>query len=261
MNTFLVNTYLPTLSTNCHISEFNNKNHLDANKYIAGNDNVGLSNFFDSILNDTNCKNSFDKFFVLLYLRSLCLGSQLKFKINKETTMSLNIFNILQKLLNEVEKPLPNYDYKDLSIKFKLPSKLYHTNFLSFLYDIIEDIYIKGNLENYKSISLSDQLKILKDIKKDIIIDIKKHVKNNQKKYSLIDIDDDIGFTNNKFSFYDNSAFFILKFFYRTNIASLYNKLYHCCQKLLLSYNDFCNLTPSETNIMLAIFKKNNNIK
>jgi hypothetical protein len=261
MNTFLVNSYIPTLSTYCHLAEFNNKNYIDVNKFIAGNDNVGLSDFFDNFLKEHQCNNAFDKFFVLLYLRSICIGSSLKFKIDNETTMSLNIINILQKLINSVESPLPDYFYKDLKIVFKLPDKLYHSNFISFLYDIIYDIKIPNSLEEYKALSSINKFKIIKNLKKEIIFDIKNHIKSNQKRFNLIDINEDIGFKNNKFSFYDNSAFFILKFFYRTNITSLYNKLYHCCQKLSLSFMDYCSLTSSETNILLAIYKKNNNIK
>lgn len=258
MNDFLIKTYQPSLSTYSYLKEFNNKNYLDVNKYIAANDNEGLSYYYNGI---NNSSNVFDTFFSLLYLRSLCVGSKLKLQLNKETTLSINLLNILQRLIDNTQQPLADFTYKDLIIKFNLPKLLYHTNIISFLYDSVKDMQIQNSLNNYPELSENQKLLILKNLKEEIIIEIKKHIKQNQINYNLVYVDEITDFNNYRFSFYDNSAFFTLKFFYKSNIPSLYNKLYHCTQKLNLSFNDYVNLTPSETNILLTIFKKSNNIK
>ena len=196
-----------------------------------------------------------------MYLRSLCVGSKLKLQLNKETTLSINLLNILQRLIDNVQQPLIDFKYKDLIVKFKLPKLLYHTNIISFLYDSVQELQIQDSINNYTDLKENQKLLILKNLKEDIITEIKNHIKQNQIKYNLVYIDDISDFNNYRFSFYDNSAFFTLKFFYKSNISSLYNKLYHCTQKLNLSYSDYSNITPSETNILLTIFKKSNNIK
>lgn len=258
MNDFLVKTYQPTLSSYSYFKEFNNKNYFDVNKFIAANDNEGLSLYFNSLYNSSNV---FDNFFSLIYLRSLCVGSKLKLQLNKETTLSINLLNTLQRLIDNPQRPLIDFNYKDLTIKFKLPKFLYHKNIISFLYDTVEELKIQNNIENYYELQEGQKLFILKNLKEDILLEIKKHIKQNQIKYSIVQLDDIENLNNIIFSFYDNSAFFTLKFFYKSNISSLYNKLYHSTQKLNLSFNDYTKLTPSETNILLTIFKKSNNIK
>lgn len=260
---FLINTYQPTISSFCSVNELNNKNYLDINKYIAGNDNNGLSLFFERYLDTYKVKNSFDKFFMLLNLRLLCVGPTIKLQPNKQSTITVDLKNILQRLIDNIETTIPEFTYKDLKITFQLPKKLYYKNFLVFLLDIVSDLKIPNSVENYLNLSDKEKLYILKTLKKEIIESIKDHIKLNQKKYKLIDIDidEEMGFKNYVFSFYDNSAFYTLKFFYKSNVGYLYNKIYQCIQKLNLNYSDYCNLTPSETNIMLAIYKKSNNIK
>lgn len=258
MNDFLISTYQPTVSSYSHLREFNNKNYLDVNKFIAGNDNEGLSNYFNNIYKSDDI---FNKFFSLLYLRSLCVGSKLKLQLDKETTLSVNLLNILQRLIDEVQQPIANYEYSGMVIKFKLPSLLYHTNFVSFLFDVVHDLHIDNSINNYNILSEKQKLLLLKNLKQDIIMDMKNHIKQHQIKYHLVQLDTEDNLNNYKFSFYDNSAFFTLKFFYKNNISNLYNKMYHCIQKLNLSYNDYLNLTPSESNILLTIYKKSNNIK
>jgi hypothetical protein len=258
MNDFLIHTYQPTLSTHSYLNEFNNKNYFDVNKFIAANDNEGLSYYFNSLYKSDNI---FDTFFSLLYLRSLCVGSKLKLQLNKETTLSINILNILQRLIDNPQQPLEDFTHKDLTIKFKLPSRLYNNNIITFLFDSINDLRIDKNIENFKELNDKQKLLIIKNLKQEIILDIKNHIKERQTRYSIVQLDDITDFNNYKFSFYDNSAFFTLKFFFKNNISHLYNKLYHCIQKLNLPYSDYLGLTPSETNILLTIYKKSNNIK
>lgn len=260
MNTFKIKTYQPSLSSFCYLNEINNKNYLDINKFIGGNDNNGLNLFFNSLLEKKNF-NIIDNFFALLYLRFISVGSEFKVKIENNTVITVNLLNILERLLNNIQQPIPEFKYKDLSVKFKLPKQLYHDNFIVFLYEIIDDFTLENHVSNFNELSEFKKINILKNLKKSLLNDLKDHIKKNTINYKLIDIDEDIGIKNYTFSFYDNSAFFTIKFLYKNDITSLYNKLYFCVQKLNLTYNDYCNMTPAESDILLVAYKRNNTIK
>lgn len=261
MNSFKINTYQPTVSSYCYINELSNKSYLDINKFISGNDNVGLNLFLNVLTKNLTSKTNFDKFFALVYMRLVSLGPKVKLQSNKESVVTINLMNVLQRMLDNPQIALPDFYYKDMVIKFKLPSDLYYSNFLIFLLDIIDEITITNNLNNYKTLDKNKRFNIIKHFKKDILNNIKKHIIQNQNNYKIIETEEDIGFNNFKFSFYDNSAFYTVKFLFKTNISIIYNKMYHSLQKLRLNYEDYNNMTPSETNILLAIYKKSNNIK
>lgn len=257
---YLVNTYQPTLSSNIFLKELTNKNYLDINKYIASNDNEGLSNFLNDQLGLKDF-NIFDKFFALIYLRLLCISPTIKLSIQKDSILTINLTKILQRLLDNIQEHIEDFYFKDLQISFKLPKNLFYSNFLLLLLDIIEDIKLKNNSIDYKNFTPNKKILIIKSFKKEIIKEIKNHIKEKQNYYKIVDLEENIGLDKYNFSFYDNSAFFTLKFLFKNNLTSIYNKLYVCSQKLNLNYDNFCSITPAETNILLTIFKKSNNIK
>lgn len=261
MNEIGIKTYVPTLSSFGYVKELNNGDIFIINKLINFKDDVGLSKFFDKFL-DKNFTCNFDKAFAIINLRSLCVGEELKMVSREEnkpnTTIKLKLISILTRLLEDQQQPLPDFKYKDLTINFKLPSKLYYSNFIEFLKDIILDLHV-DNI-GYKNLSEKEKTELFLKLKKDIIIRIKSHLKINQKKYKIFTLDSSV-LSKTVFSFYDNSFFYFIKFLFKNSLSTTYNKFYHCCQKLNISYTDFCKLSPAETDLLLAIFKKNNSIK
>jgi hypothetical protein len=266
MKDYKLKTYIPTISSFCYAPEIKNRELIDINKFISSNDDKGLSMYLESLIEDCNLKNSFDKVFCLMNIRMVCKGNEVKLQISKPgealSTLTVYIISILGRLLDNIQGNLPDYENEDLKIKFNLPKKLYHNNFPSFLFDIVEDLTVKGTIENYKELSDTNKKQILLKLRKEIITDIKEYIKNNQIYYNIIKLDDSsIDFAKKTISFYDNSKFYLLKFLFKSNISSTYNKLFHCCQKLNLTYSDFLNLTSSETDLLLTIYKKNLSIK
>jgi hypothetical protein len=196
--------------------------------------------------------------FCIINLRSYSVGDEIKL-IDKNTNVNLNIDlkNILDKLLNFNIKPLDDWRLNELHIKFKLPKKLYYNNFVELLMDIVED-FDTGSGLNYKELSKKEKLKILSRLKKNLILEIKEHINNNSEKISIADLE---SYSDTTFNFYDNSVFEYVKFLFRSNIVSIYTKFYICSQKLNMQFSEYNNLTPSETDLILAIYKDSNSIK
>lgn len=256
MSSLSIKTYIPTLSSYAYCSEIKNIDFLNINKLINLNDDDQLQKYLNSFTSQN--LNSFDNLFCILNLRVLCIGDEIRL-LDRETNVNINIDlkNILDRLLGNVIKPLDDFNVENIKIKFKLPSKLYYSNFIEQLVDITQNFYINEDID-YSDLTLKDKLKILSRLKKVYILKIKEHLNKCSEKYKIADLEN---YTNTTFNFYDNSVFEYVKFLFRVNISSLYNKLYICSQKLNLSYSDFNSLTPSETDLLLAIYKNSNSIK
>lgn len=263
MKSLKIKTYTPTLSTFKYTREIKNSDLIQINKLINYKDDKGLSQLLESYV-DKSITCNFDKAFSLINLRSLCVGEELKFitrdKGKPSVTVKLNLTAILKRLLENEQLPLIDFEYKDFKIVFKLPVKIYYSNFIVFLNDIVTSLIV--NNENILDGKTNrERLEILNKIKPDILKEIKNHIKVNQLKYKIIDINVSNPFLNSTFSFYDNSFYYFIKFLFKIGLSSIYNKLYFSCQKLNIGYSDYCNLSPIEIDLLLAIYKKNNSIK
>ena len=258
---YKIKTYIPTLSSYCYINEITNKNYIDINKYISANDNEGLSLFFESLL-DESVKNTFDKLFVLIYLRMLAVGNELKLKYTEgsDFTASLSVMldSLLKRLLEKPEANICDYVKDDLIIKFKEPTKLYYKNIIELYIDIIKDISIPNNIRDYKTLKPEFKRNIIGRLKDEYINDVKIHLNTNSSQYALTKVEDKDIFHIN---IYNSSPIKLLKLIYKNNISSLYLKLYHSIQKVNLTYSDFCSMTPAEVDLLLTIYKSANNIK
>jgi uncharacterized protein YkvS len=258
---FKIKTYIPSLSSFEHLREVNNKDLLLVSKFFSSNDDEGACEYLDSLLPIKDI-SSLDKFFILLCLRSTCIGDQISLKINTTgqppATLKVSIKEVIKKLINVQLQKIPDFIKDDLCVKFKIPTKLYYKNLLFLLFDIIEDITVKEKLRSIRLMSEKEKISIIKKLNKDILKDIKQHIANNTQ---IIDITKIENFNNLKICFTNNLAFKIIKIFFSQNISNLYYKLYHSTQKINLSYESFLSITPAEADLLLTIHKTVNNIK
>ena len=98
-------------------------------------------------------------------------------------------------------------------------------------------------------------------LKKDILREIKEHVHNCKTKYPVLNLDTEDFKLKREISIYDNTCLNFIKFVFKSSIPNLYNKMYHTCKALGVGFNDYNNLTPAETDMLVAIYKKSNSIK
>jgi len=260
---YKVKTVVPSLSSVVYLSQLNNKDLIVINKYISSNDDQGLANYFEDLLKDYNYKTNLDKFFALLNLRMTCVSNELKIKSNVGTvpmTFKIVIRNILLKLIENGEFNLKNFRSEGLEIVFKSPSTLFFKDYIDFLYQVIESIKIE-NKETFNGLNKGDRYKIILSLKKEVLNEIKSHIRDNQQTFNMINLEVDNLSIKKDITFLDNSSFFFLKFVFKNNISNLYSKMYSVCKTMNMSLNDYYNLTPAETDVFIALYKKSNSIK
>lgn len=261
MNNFKVKTYVPSLSTSIYVEEITNNNYLIINKFISSNDDEGLGNYLNNLYPELEI-NSLDKFFILLSLRSICIGDKIILKVNfadkPPTTLKLSVKEILKKIINYKLTKIPDFVKEDLLVKFTLPKKLYYKNLLSLLYDIIDDVIVVGKLQSIKYMSEKNKMTVIQKFNKDILKDIKLHIFNNSEIFKLTDLQE---FSNLKICFTNNLALKIIKILFSLSISNFYYKVYNTMLKSNLSYDNFLSITPAESDLLLTIHKTVNNIK
>ena len=222
---FKIKTYIPSLSSFEYVKEVTNKDLILFSKFISSNDEEGACEYLDSLL-PTVRTNSLDKFFIILCLRSICIGDQINLKVNTPglppTTLKVSIKEVIKKLINIQLQKIPDFIKDDLCIKFKLPSKLYYKNLLFLLYDIIDDVSVKDKLKSIRLASEKEKISIIKKINKDVLKEIKQHIADNTQNIEITKIED---FNNIKICFTNNLAFKVIKIFLSQNISNLYYKL------------------------------------
>ena len=101
--------FLPVLKQEIRYSNLNNKHYLDILKFITNNDDEGLINYFEEII-EKNIKNrvsintlsNIEKFLILLDLRSILLGDKLQLINKQDINIDLSISSIRDNLINNI---------------------------------------------------------------------------------------------------------------------------------------------------------------
>jgi hypothetical protein len=258
---YCIKTYLPSLSTFEYFKEVKNKDIICLSKFIASNDNEGAAKYFTDILCH-KVHNSYDKFFCLIFLRNLTVGNAVNIKFNNKklkidkAELKLNI--VLSDILKNNNTIIADFEFEDVKVVFKESTEIYYKNFNSILSDVIEEVIIKETLTNYKELNEEIQKNIILRLKKEIKLKLKKHILEHSPYFNITLLKE---LNSIKLNLFNNSAFYFLKTIYTTSMSSFYTKLYHISHKLNLNYDNFLSLTPSETDLLLAIYKSQSTIK
>jgi hypothetical protein len=256
MNTFKIRTVIPSLSSYVYLDELTNKNLLEINKFISSNDSSGLDLYLSNLLPQNI--NICDKLFLIIFLRYKCLGEEIKLtKISSTNSIQITVTlsNIIEKLFNFNIKKINSFVFKDLTVNFTHPRKLYFEKYLDLLEDITESIKINSILLTNKT----EIKEALCKLKPEILTKIVDHVREENNEVFYISESSTLKDLN--VTFYNNSCFNLIKLFLTYNVSNIYLKMFHMSEKLNINYSDFLKLTPLESDILLTIYKSIKNIK
>ena len=252
------------MSSVVYLDQLKNLDVLSMNKYISSNDDEGLSKYIDEMLCHAQLNCSMDKLFAILNLRMTCISNDIKIRSDINgvpTSLKIDLRKILIKLLDNTDVQLNSYKKDSLHIIFEPPKSLFHKDYVSFLSSIIKCIKIDSRDILFDDIEKKQKYKIIMSLKKDILREIKDHVHSCKTKYPVLNFDTSDYKLKREISIYDNTSLNFIKFVFKSSIPNLYNKMYHTCKALSIGINDYNNLTPAETDMLVAIYKKSNSIK
>jgi hypothetical protein len=250
---FSCELYVPSMDKNLRFNEIKVKYLKNIIKYIHNSDNSGLCEYFDEMLedlcvDDINIKefDKFDKFCILLGLRTISMGPDLEllFKCEEsgnEYTYKTDLIKFIHKLSN-IKNAYDDSEVfidKTLTINLKYPRKFYYENTENILVDCIYNLCINSKKFDMNLVSKQEQENILDKLPNSIINNIDKYITTKSS------IFDNIKFfsikspfnpnstpTEIKLNIINNSFLEILKIIYKMNIEEIYNLVYIMTMKL-----------------------------
>lgn len=265
---FNTKIYLPLLNREIRYSTLKNELYVELLKYITNNDDDGIANFFDYILesciNDKKLINELsnvEKFLILLDIRSISLGDTLEFIIkNKEIKYHITfIKNNILKSLSKVREIAKLFNYDDISIELGIPNKLKIDSIDLIYKEVIKKITICGQTEYFYDLDDESKDKIESILPAKFTDDLYNYIKETKQAIDGINIitgKENIGTDTIPVNFYDNTMFAFLKSIYGENLLNMYELEYNLTCKLGISYDRFIKMTPNECKLFINFYNK-----
>jgi hypothetical protein len=270
MGNFKLNLFVPSLNSKAQFKEFKNIHLFTVLKYITNKDSIGLAKYFDEILFELieNKQlfyqlNSFDKFILLLQIKSININPELKFKSkaeNKETTIAISILDqtrVLTELNLETNKEI--YISDNFSVGVSLPSSLFLENYENLITNSISFIKLGDKKYFLAELSEDERNKVLDSITGDNlkkILDFINELNLKTKDIFLLKKTNHFDFNELMLNLFNNSMLYYLEIIFYENLLSFFEFMYVVVNKVKINLTEFFNLVPSEALILYNYYIK-----
>lgn len=270
---YLYPVYIPYYKKNFYFKEFTNDHYKKLVKTITSDDiycfnkyiNVLLSELCDEL--DVNILPAYDKFYIMVILRILNIGSDLEFSYEKEENNFYKFKIDLIGIINQLDEYDINYDLnidiKDFSISTSLPKDFISSgNILDTSLNCLTTVKLNGKNIDVTSCSLTEKEEIVNSLPGDILPTLIKRLKEFDdivSKQPIIDIkiDEDLPFDKQMFlSFFNNSFYEIIKLIYNTQLKDFYSYEFMLIKKFKFNYDHICKMTPAELQVYFNVISE-----
>ena len=261
---FTINQYLPVLNTEVRYSELLNKHMLIINKFITNSDDIGLSDYLEELIQEllidktvyTKMYNV-DKFLMLLNLRSICIGDELKFNQSVGTvTVSVRLINII----NNYTTPISNFT-QSLSINnmynliLNMPKTLYLSGFDSIMLQVIDKIVDDSTTYHADTINFKNEiLKILPANQTHKIIEYINTMSEQGEQLHILKKVERASIDSLSMNPYNNNMFIFIKNIFSEKLYSLYQFYFKMVNSLKFDSFSVNNQTPAESSMYISLF-------
>jgi hypothetical protein len=225
---------------NFEITELSYFEYKNLVKNLFTEDLFVLNQIFEKLI-DRSVKGDKDidilnKIKILLFLRSLTLGEEIKLNI-KDKNHFFDINSIIKNITVNHEDVITD------KIILKKPNNLYTKNILDEVINSIQKIIIKDKEIDFFNLTNNQKNIIFNEITDTNILDIVSNIIKNSEKDNLKLIDLNLNLHN-------GDILIFLKSIFLTDLNSLYDFEYFLIRELKLNSNDFQNYSFSELKIL-----------
>jgi len=214
-----------------------------------------LSNLFNKIIDTyvegTPTLNVHEKIILLLNIRSLTLGTEVKINYDKKS-INLNT-NFLVSKLTYNQEPF-EYKLDNTILTFGLPNNFVidQNDFVNCICESLLSISIGGKEINVKNFTSEQKMEILNSLPSIPLLEVYKAIYDN-----CIDFNLTIPTIDNfKLNLFDTSFLYFLKFIFDEKIETVLDLEYNLRRHLNYNSNDLNSVTYPESKIMLNKFAK-----
>lgn len=256
---FNIKFRLPSGKT-VRIPELKNKDFFKILKFCENEDYEGLNTFFgSSILKNLDDLDVIDKFYILLLVRMVYVDPELIFEDKNKNTINFNIQNILEKIdlfEGDFDKL---YKLDKFELELGLPNLLYFDSLNDIYLSVIKKISIADKSTAFNILTEEEKEQILSHIPNSLFTIIKNHINfisDNLKNFVVIDENEEFSIQEINLSVLSNGIISFILAIFSTGLSNFFEMMYVFTSKLGFTAEDFYNLTPLDSKVILNIYKK-----
>jgi hypothetical protein len=256
---FNIKTRLPS-GRSVRIPELKNKDFFTILKFSENEDYEGLNNFFiASIFKGLEDLDIIDKFYILLLVRMVYVDPELIFEDKNKNTINFNIENILEKIdlfEGDFDKI---YKLDKFELELGMPNLLYFDSLNDIYLSVIKKIEISDKVVRFDTLTEEEREQILSHIPNSLFSIIKNHINlisDNLKDFIVIDGNEEFNIQEINLNVLSNGIISFLLSIFSTGLTNFFEMLYIFTNKLGFTAQDFYNLTPLDSKVILNIYKK-----
>ena len=258
---------MPILGKDIRYTHLNNHHYFEILKFITNNDDYGLSEYFDLILNELILEKesikdftNLEKFLIFLDLRSNSLGDIIQLNVDNGGKVEILLSAIKDKLISQISQLnlLKKISSNEIEIDICIPK--------SFIIDSIDKIYrdiikcIKIGNEKLDFYFLTDEQIdiIINNIPASLTNEILDFIKINEEinKINIITENKKIGLNGISLNVFDKSMFLFIKSIFNEDLINFYEMQYTLISKMNISYEHFLNMNMNECRIFINFYNR-----
>ena len=271
---FKYKAYLPSLETHIPITELKTRDYLTVVKTVMNKQEDLTLSVFEEVINSVvpveylNDLTRIDKFFILITVRALCVGSVLTLhfedtKSKKPYTSYIHLMQILQELA-DIEVPLhQTYTRDKIQVTMATPTNLNTIDETSLVVDCIKQLKLDGNVVDLKAFTDEQRDKIIQTLPAGLLDELRTFVNRLLRQYDNVVLfntlnphDPDAEPEVYKFNMFNNIMYNFLTTIYSDNINNIYEMFYILCKRVKIDIDTLYNHTYAEVRMYLDMYEQ-----
>ena len=245
------------------LKEITNRDLFSIIKFCLANDLEGLSDYLnDRVFKDYKSLSIIDKLYCLIYLRSFSLGFDISLSTQKEDTQTTvtydltNVIDTLESLPCDLSKTI---DVEKFVIDVDIPTSLFFKTPEEMYFDIIKTISYDGVVVSFNLINNDEKEKILEVLPPTLLPKLNDYMAELNSNFGNICLVDQNGFGVGErvdINLLSNQPLAFIQAIFSHDLQGFMQFMYHFVNKVGGTFNDFFNLTLTDTKYMLEFYKE-----
>jgi hypothetical protein len=265
---FTYKSNLPILEKEIRYSNLTCAHYIEILKYIQSNDDNGLINYFEWLIEDLSTDKKYikqltniEKFIILLDIRAVSVSSSLQLKGINDSKIDMNISIIKNNIYNNIKKLNLKkiINSSEIIVNLKSPKSFIIDNIDSIYQEVIDIIQIGDEAVNFFLLSNEEKEDIISSLPANISTEIVNFVKNIQDDSSEMKIIAEnlkLGYDAVPLNLFDKTMFYFLKAIFNDDLHSFYELQFNMIHKMHFSYDHIQKMTPSECKLFINFYNK-----
>lgn len=256
---FNIKTRLPSGEI-VRITELKNRDYFTILKFCENEDYEGLDDFFKkTIFKDLQELSILDKFYLLLFLRMLFIGSDITFQDKEKRLVKFDLDNILEKINLYDTDFVKVYSFDKFQIELGLPNLIYFKDINDIYTSIIKKVFINDKCIPFSTLSSNEKEDILANIPNQVFATLQAYVydlSRNLSNFIIVEKNEDFNIEEINLNILSNGIISFILGIYSGGLSNFFDLVYVFTTTLKFNMTDFFNLTPRDSKVLLNIYKK-----